>query len=1100
MNQQPPAHGPFRVLVLQEQAGEPRDLVASLERQNVDLRLAVATPQGDFVVERPEEFDVVVVSPGLEDEQVAAVLERLGMGSAAVLIARGGPVSSVIRKLLRREGTDLIRLPASDEELHARIRTYAEHRRQRILRETRSETPSGPQQGQHPIELRRANAALAAEVEHRKRIEAALRRSEERYELATSAAHTGVWDWNLETDEMFIDPKLKAMLGFEDAEIDNHIDAWSRHVHPEDADAVAEALQAHLSGKHERFEVVHRMCHGDGGARWFLARGSAVWNAEGEPIRLVGTDTDITERRHMEATIVSQNGLLNSVIESLTHPLYVIDVNDHTILLANSAAEQTGSVVGKKCFAASHGTSAPCQGANHPCPLEVVRATRGPVTVEHVHTTSDGKPRYYEIRGYPIFDADLNVKQMIEYALDITSRRSAEVEIRRRNRELTLLNSVITASTSESGADAVIAVACRGLREAFELHWVAAALFDVGEGRARIAAEDAGEREAVRTGRIVELSEAGPAGQLDEGPMIVQDLEQDGPPHGWGSGLLAPETRAAALVPLTVEGKQVGVLCLEHGRPRRFDDSEIELARRVAEQVAASMTRARLAQIRRRLQIAIEQSADSVVITDKDGVITYVNPAFERVTGYARAEAVGNKPSILKSGRQDDAFYARLWETIVAGRTWRGTFRNRSKSGSLFTEEAVITPVRDETGMIVSFIGLKRDVTKEQELEEHIRQSQKMESIGRLAGGVAHDFNNLLAVILGYAGLALGNLTPDSQAYDSIREIEETTQRAAAVTRQLLTFARRQVTEPRSLDLRMVLGNLDRIIERIVGENIEIKTVTSEDLWYVKVDSSQIEQVIINLVINARDAMSEGGRLVICLANMQVMTEAPVIEGAEPGDYVELAVHDTGAGMTDEVKSHLFEPFFTTKHREQGTGLGLATCFGIVKQSDGYIWVESTEGEGTTVRVLLPRSEPAGKPASTPPLEGGLPRGTETVFVAEDEDNLRRLACMMLHRLGYQVLEAENGDVALQVAESRIDDIDLLVTDVAMPRVSGPELARRLRAKRPDLPVLFTSGYASDSSDSRFSMSDTELLTKPFSPVVLAQAIRRMLDTRARNR
>ncbi|MFW5740747.1 MAG: ATP-binding protein, partial [Myxococcota bacterium] len=309
---------------------------------------------------------------------------------------------------------------------------------------------------------------------------------------------------------------------------------------------------------------------------------------------------------------------------------------------------------------------------------------------------------------------------------------------------------------------------------------------------------------------------------------------------------------------------------------------------------------------------------------------------------------------------------------------------------------------------------------------------------------------------------------------------------------------RRQVTEPRAVDLRDVLASLDRIVERVVGESITMKVVTTASLWTVRVDRGQIEQVIVNLIINARDAMPEGGRLVVRLTNTQVLAETPLFEGAKPGEYVELSVHDTGVGMSEEVKAHLFEPFFTTKDREQGTGLGLATCFGIVKQSEGYIWAESEVGEGTTVRVLLPRAQTADQKDAPLRADGELPRGTETIFVAEDEEKLRKLAVTVLRRLGYNVLEAENGEVAWNVAEARIDDIDLLLTDVAMPRVSGPELVRRLRTRRPELPVIFTSGYRSDALDLEAAAPDAVLLTKPFSPVILAHAIRRALDGKGR--
>ena len=941
--------------------------------------------------------------------------------------------------------------------------------------------------------LRQANEALAAEIEERKRVEAALRSSEERYELATTAGLVGLWDLELETKEMYLEPKLKAMLGFADHEIGNQLSDWSEHAHPDDARLMSE----YLSGKQNTFEVAHRMVNRRGEVRWFLTRGTAIRDGTGKSVRIVGTDTDITVRKSMEATIIAQKDFLNSVIEALSHSLYVIDVDDYTIRLANSAAVESGAKLGEKCYAATHGGDAPCGVGGPTCPLAAVRESGRPVTVEHSHRDVDGEQREYEIHGYPLFDAEGNVKQMIEYTLDITPRKLVEKEIRRRNRELTLLNSVITASTTEGGPDAVMAAACRGLRDAFELRRVTGALFDAGDA-VRIVAEHAVAGAALGTGGIVDLKQTGFLREITtaDKPVTFEDVRVVSVLEEHRAALRERGAVAVALVPLSLEGEGVGVLWLEHDQPRRFDSNEIELALRVADQVVGSLVRLRLSQARRKLEAAIEQAADGIVITDIDGVITYVNPAFERVSGYERREAIGRKPSILKSGRHDEAFYQGLWETILAGQIWRGRFTNRHKSGALFTEDAVIAPLRDDDDRTIGFIASKRDVTRELELEGHIRQSQKMESIGRLAGGVAHDFNNLLAVILGYAGLALRNLNPSSPEYDSVNEIELTAQRAAAVTRQLLTFARREVAEPRSLDLREVLANLDRMLERLIGASIEMKVVVPGDLWRVRVDAGQFEQVIVNLTINARDAMPDGGRLVLRLANTRVVPEAPVFEGVQPGQYVELSVHDTGTGMTEEVKKHLFEPFFTTKDRERGTGLGLATCFGIVTQSEGYIWAESTLGEGTTVRILIPRTEGVDRVEATSPPDESMPQGTETVFVVEDEDNLRRLACQVLRQLGYRVLEAENGEVAMRVAEGRIADIDLLITDVVMPRMSGPELVRRLHAWRSDLPVIFTSGYTRDTIDLHATSPEAEFLRKPFAPPVLARAVRTALDGR----
>ena len=335
-------------------------------------------------------------------------------------------------------------------------------------------------------------------------------------------------------------------------------------------------------------------------------------------------------------------------------------------------------------------------------------------------------------------------------------------------------------------------------------------------------------------------------------------------------------------------------------------------------------------------------------------VVLYVNPAFEQVTGYSRAEAIGQNTRLLKSDRQDKAFYRELWTRISAGEVWRGRFINKKKNGRLFTEDAVIAPVRDEKGAVTNYIAIKRDISHELELENQYRQTQKIDSIGRLAGGVAHDFNNILAVICGHTDLALMQLSPDAPLRSSLECIQESAERAANLTRQLLAFARRQVIEPRLINLNELIVNLNKMLRRLIGEDIKLVTQTAPDLGPIKADPGQIEQVLLNLVVNARDAMPDGGTLTIHTDNVTLDEDYARRHLVTPGEYVMVSVSDTGVGMTDEVKLHIFEPFFTTKEQGKGTGLGLATCFGIIQQSNGHIHCDSQAGEGTQFIIYLP--------------------------------------------------------------------------------------------------------------------------------------------------
>jgi PAS domain S-box-containing protein len=500
-----------------------------------------------------------------------------------------------------------------------------------------------------------------------------------------------------------------------------------------------------------------------------------------------------------------------------------------------------------------------------------------------------------------------------------------------------------------------------------------------------------------------------------------------------------------------------------------------------------------------RLGMAVEQAGEAVVITDPDGTIQYVNPSFERLSGYGRDEVLGKNPRVLKSGKQNREFYQSMWNTIKQGKVWSGKLVNRNKEGNLFEEFAVISPVRDASGRIVNYVGVKRDLTHEIEMEEQLRQSQKMEAIGKLAGGVAHDFNNLLTVITGYCELILYGLPKHGPWRQEIEGIKHAADRAAAVTRQLLAFSRKQVFQLKDVNMNGVVADLDGMLRRLIGEDIDLQTSLQEDLWNVRIDPAQIEQVIVNIVVNARDAMPEGGKLTIETANvmldeMYVQTHLQV----EPGPYVMIAIADTGCGMDEATRSRIFEPFFTTKEVGKGTGLGLSTVYGIIKQSSGYIWAYSEPGRGTTFKIYLPkvlRGEMEHASAVRGPA-GSLPGGAETVLLAEDEGLVRELVIEILKQGGYSVLPACDGEEAVRIAGQHNGTIHLLITDVVMPQMNGRELARRMLASRPGIKVIYISGYTEDAIIHHGVLDPgMHFVQKPFRPSDLVRKIREVLDT-----
>jgi len=501
----------------------------------------------------------------------------------------------------------------------------------------------------------------------------------------------------------------------------------------------------------------------------------------------------------------------------------------------------------------------------------------------------------------------------------------------------------------------------------------------------------------------------------------------------------------------------------------------------------------------RKLRRTVEQSTDLVMITDRSGVLEYVNPAFEALTGYTRDEVTGQTLGILKSKQQSGELYEEMWDTVLSGRVFHGIVRNRTKNGETFILQKSITPLRNTEGEITHFISTGRDITDQRRLESELQRAQRMDAIGRLAGGVAHDFNNLLMVISAYAELTLGQLAADHPLRRNVGEIITASRRAADLTRQLLAFGRKQMQALQLLDLNSVIGELSHMLPRLIGEDIHFMFLPGENLGQVKADPGQIEQVLMNLAANARDAMPQGGRLTIETANVHLDdTYIQRHSIVSPGDYVLLTAADSGLGIPAEHLAHIFEPFYTTKEEGKGTGLGLATVYGIVKQSQGFVWVYSEPGMGSIFRIYLPRAEATSIKTNPTTAKQDSPHGCETLLLAEDENAVRHSTGEFLTRCGYTVLEAENGEEALRVSRDYGDPIHMMISDVVMPKMSGPVLAEHISAERPHIKVLFVSGYAEDTvlRHGKIDVS-AHFLQKPFCLSVLARKVRETLDTDA---
>jgi two-component system, cell cycle sensor histidine kinase and response regulator CckA len=681
------------------------------------------------------------------------------------------------------------------------------------------------------------------------------------------------------------------------------------------------------------------------------------------------------------------------------------------------------------------------------------------VSVEYRIARSDGTVRWIHDRGFQVRDGAGNLVRLTGIASDITESKQIEEALRRQQTELRVL---------------------------FDLTPALICFKDTNNRILRV-----NQRFAETLGRSVEEIEGKTILEIDSqeaAKFFANDLEviQSGTPKlGFFETARDREGREIWVqtdkVPVfDKDGKVTGIVVMCQDITKRKNAEETL----------------------RLLNSAVLQSRESIMITDAEldlpgPRIVFVNPAFTKMTGYKAEDVIGKTPRILQGPHTEKTVISRLRQNLERGETFEGEAVNYRKDGTEYNLEWQSAPIRDEHGTITHFLSLQRDVTARKRFESQMFQSQKMETVGRLAGGVAHEFNSIMTAIIGQSELLIGDLPAGSALAESATEINKAAGRAATLTRQLLAYGRRQFLQPETINLNRLITSMDSVFRHLMGGGVNTQIVCGPGVRAVKADAEQIEQVIINMAMNARDAMPNGGLLTLETANVSFEQE---IVGRYPelsaGDYVMLAISDTGLGMSVDVKARVFEPFFSTKEIGQGTGLGLSTCYGIVKQSGGHISVYSEPARGATFKIYLPQVEPQTKIPIQPLELPGLPRGTETVLLVEDDPALREMAATLLRRLGYLVLTAANGVEALGLKQQRnIGHIDLLFTDLVMPHMSGKELSERVRASYPHTKILFTSAYT-ENAIIHHGVFDrgSEHLQKPFTPSALAHKLREVLD------
>ena len=978
------------------------------------------------------------------------------------------------------------------------------------------------------------------DVDALKRVETSLRESEASLKTAQRIAGLGSWNWNVLTDELQWSDEIFGLFGIPRDEFGANYAAFLRGVHPDDRERVDRAVKDAIAGV-APYYIEHRTLAPDGTVRTVLEQGEVTRDAAGQPTHLSGTVLNITQRRQAELTLAETNRalrLLSRCNEAVTRSESEEELLATVCRIAVEEGGFTMAWVGYAEHDEARTVVPRAHAGREEGYLSAIRITwakddvggRGPVgrairsgELQAIADLSED-PSFAQWlsatqeRGFrgivalPLVHGETTLGVLTLYLPEVRELQSQErrvlrdladdlafgiITLRAREERLRLQNALQKMATSVSAsADArFFEQLAASMAEALEADAAfVGRVVEGAENRARIVA-------ATVDGRAVPAFEL----ELDDTPnervMVLGAFTAE-------SSELEVIGRALSDAPHEVRGyagrrlddsagQPIGlVFVLLRGpvRSPEFVESTLQI---FANRAAAELERQKAESRLREQASLLDESRDAILVRDLDHRILFWNKSAERHYGWTAAEAMGcsirdllyDEPTALETATA----------ATIANGEWVGELRHRRKDGTTIDVEARLSLVRDDDGLPRSILSVNTDLSdrkKLQRTEDQLRQAQKLEAVGSLAGGVAHDFNNLLSVVLSYSDLILSDLQPADPLVTDLEEIKKAGLRATELTRQLLTFSRKQILEPVVLDLNQVVIGVGKMVGRLLGENIELTISTGAVARRVFADAGQLEQVLMNLVLNARDAMPNGGSLAIETATVELdASYASAHVGVVAGSYVMLAVSDTGHGMDRATKDRIFEPFFTTKDKTKGTGLGLSTVYGIVQQSGGHIWVYSEPGVGTTFKVYLPLSDRDATAPTAPPDVSSSVRGTETILLVEDEDQVRTVLLTILRRQGYHVLEAQNGGEAFLVCEQFPAKIHLLLTDIVMPRMSGRQLAERLAPLRPAMKILYISGYTENTIVHHGVLdAGIEFLAKPIMPDALLRKVRAVLD------
>ncbi len=816
------------------------------------------------------------------------------------------------------------------------------------------------------------------DITERKQAEEKLQKSEERFKLAMRGANDGLWDWNLETDEVYYSPRWKSMLGYHEIELGDTFAVWTSLLHSDDKDDILEKLEHCIKSSADTFEAEMRMCHKQGHWVSVLSRGFLMRrNSDHKAIRLVGTHVDITERKQLEEENRAHIRHLEGMQKIADAASYSLSPED----MLNSVIETT-----REIFQSDRAWML------HPC-----------------DTDSD----YWEI---PI---ESTVPEYPgAFALNKKIPTSPEVQ--------QLMNDALNSLE----------------------------------------------------------------------PVIYCPVPNLG----------------SSIEPFTVRSQMMMAIRPKFGKPwllglhqcsheRAWTTEEIALFQSIAMKVSDILYSAHLNRDLQKLSQAVQQSGEAVLITDRNAVIEYVNPAFTEMTGYTQKEIIGKTPDVLKSTSQTAALCKNIWDYITQGKVWHGTLVNKRKNGGFYPALVSVAPIYNDHGDTTHFVSFQQDMSEYQQMEENFLQAQKMEAMGTLVGGIAHDFNNVLAAIQGNIYLTRRTLENQPEIADKLDSIALLSSRAAGMVKQLLTFARRDRIEMNVFSLNSFIKEAYKLAKTAIPENIELICNHCQEDLIIDGDTTQLQQVLMNLLNNARDAVSHVSQPKIT-CTLKPFTATDAFKNAHPNvdtvRFAQLSMKDNGYGISQENLNKIFEPFFTTKEVGKGTGLGLAMVYGAVQSHAGTLVVESEIGAGTTFNIYLPLQDELkiqNQDQDQEEIMTTVQGQGETILLVDDEAVIRNTTGEVLSNLGYKILKASNGEEAFKIFKSHQKDIDLIITDIVMPKMGGFDLAACLRQYKAEVPIIFATGYDQmDLINHDNEMRLGLIVNKPFTFAELSQSIRAMIN------